>query len=145
MLDLPLLPEGYDFHHLGYATTSMKRERAIFQSLGYNQEGEIFSDPIQGVTGCFMTGPGPRIEFLENLPGSETLSPWIKTGIKLYHFAYWVDCIDSAINWARVQRAKVTVQPVPAVAFDERRICFLMFCNGLMLEFIEKTSNNRKL
>lgn len=135
----PPLPDGYEFHHIGYATKSIARERSQFEALGFRIEGEYFSDPIQGISGCFMVGPGPRVELLENLPGADTLTPWLDAGVKMYHFAYWVDDINQALEWARGQRAKVTVQPVAAIAFGGRRISFVMFRNGLMLEFIEKT------
>lgn len=137
--ELPNVPEGYEFHHLGYATTSIERERAIFEFLGYRIEGASFVDPVQGVAGCFLVGPGPRIELLENLPDARTLAPWIEASIKIYHLAYWVDDIEAAINWARTQRAKLTVKPVPAVAFGGRLISFVMFRNGLLLEFIQRT------
>jgi len=132
------LPEGYEFHHVGYATASLEKERPFFAFLGYRQEGEDFADPVQGVAGCFLVGPGPRIELLENLPGAETLTPWLNAGIKMYHFAYLVADIEGALEWARSQRARVTVAPVAAVAFGGRRISFVMFRNGLMLEFIER-------
>lgn len=141
MLDIPSLPVGYTFHHLGYATTNIARERTLFEFLGYRQEGDIFSDAIQGITGCFMIGSGPRVELLEPLPGSQTLTPWLNAGIKIYHFAYWVNDIEQAIEWTRSQRAKVITQPKPSVAFDLRRICFVMFRNGLLIELIEKGKN----
>ncbi|BCS55003.1 VOC family protein [Geobacter sp. SVR] len=137
MVDLQKLPEGYEFHHVGYATGSIERERQFFEYMGYHQEGELFVDPVQGISGCFLVGPGPRVELLENLPGSVTLTPWIDAGIKMYHFAYLVEDIDSAINWARAKRAKMIVEPVPAVAFGLCRISFVMFPNRMMLEFIE--------
>ena len=137
MFELPVLPQSYEFHHIGCATTSIKRERSLFEFLGYQIEGESFSDTLQGISGCFLTGPGPRIELLENLPGADTLTPWINAGVKMYHFAYWVHDISHAIDWARSRRAKVIVQPLPATAFGGRHISFVMFRNGLMLEFIQ--------
>ena len=139
MVEVPVLPKGYEFHHVGYATASIEPERSVFALLGYRIEGERFVDTLQGVSGCFICGPGPRIELLENLPGADTLSPWINAGVKMYHFAYRVDDISNAIDWARSQRAKVIVQPVPATAFGGRHISFVMFRNGMMLEFIQKT------
>ncbi len=133
------LPKGYEFHHIGYATESIEKERLLFSFLGYQQDGESFSDAVQGVNGTFMTGPGPRIELLENMPGFETLTPWLSAGVKIYHFAYQVDdTLEAALEWALTQRARITVQPVPAVAFGGRRICFVIFRNGFMIEFIEK-------
>jgi methylmalonyl-CoA/ethylmalonyl-CoA epimerase len=128
---------SHEFHHVGYATGNLERDRAFFEGLGYVQEGEDFSDPIQGVKGCFMIGPGPRVELLQNLDGSDTLTPWLQAGIKMYHFAYLVDDLEAALRWARERRGRVTVAPVPAVAFDGRRITFVIFRDGHMLEFIE--------
>ena len=137
MLEQPSMPKDYEFHHVGYATASIEREQSMFMLLGYLMEGEIFADERQGVAGCFMVGPGPRIELLENLPGANTLTPWIDAGIRMYHLAYWVGNIEDAIKWARGHRARVVVQPVPAPAFGGRHIAFVMLRNGLMLEFIQ--------
>ncbi|SAL61395.1 VOC family protein [Caballeronia telluris] len=137
MADLPTVPAGFDFHHVGYATASMAREREFFEFAGYQIEADSFEDPVQGIAGCFLTGPGPRIELLENLPGSRTLTPWLDAGIKIYHFAYCVDDIETALAWARTHRGKVTVPPVPAVAFGGRSISFVMFRTGFMFEFID--------
>lgn len=138
MIDPPDLPAFFEFHHLGYATTSIEMELRFFKGIGYRAEGEPFIDPLQGVSGLFLAGPGPRIELLENTPASKTLTPWIDAGIKIYHFGYFVDDIDAALDWSRQRRGKVSVQPVPSVAFDERRISFVIFRTGLMLEFIER-------
>lgn len=133
-----VLASEHSFHHIGYATVSLEREREFFQSLGYAQEGVEFVDRRQGVRGCFLHGPGPRIELLENLPESVTLTPFLKSGIRMYHLAYLVSDLDEAIDWARKQRGRMTVSPVPAVAFSGRSICFFVFRQGLMVEFIEK-------
>jgi len=130
-------PPGYVFHHIGYATTSIAYELQFLAFLGYRQEGEQFVDQIQGVAGQLLVGQGPRIELLEPLPNSETLAPWLCAGIKMYHLAYEVRCIEQVIEWARSKKAKVIVQPTCAIAFDMRRICFMMFRNRLLAEFIE--------
>lgn len=132
------LPDGFRFHHIGYATASIEKERDVFESLGYRLEGAVFQDPIQGISGCFLAGGGPRVELLENLPGSDRLMPWLNAGVRMYHLAYEVgSTLEDALTWARGCRAKVNVAPVPAVAFRGRRIAFLTFRNGLMIELIE--------
>lgn len=138
MADPTFVPSTFEFHHLGYATTSIIEEQAFFEQLGYRPEGEGFADPLQGVAGRFLVGAGPRIELLENLPGSRTLTPWIDAGVRMYHFGYWVDDVDAALQWARSRRGRVSVQPVPAVAFGGRRIAFVIFRTRMMLEFIER-------
>jgi len=136
--DLCALPKGFEFHHMGYATTSMERERVQFAALGYRQDGPEFIDPVQGVAGCFLCGPGPCIELLENLPDSHTLTPWLNAGVRIYHSAYLVDNLEDANAWIRTMRAKVIASPVPAVAFQGRRICFAMLRNQWTIELIEK-------
>lgn len=142
MVELPKfsthLPSGYEFHHIGYATYSLEKERALFNFLGYKQEGEIFTDAVQGIKGCFLVGAGPRIELLENLPSATTLTPWLDAGTKMYHFAYLVANMQEALNWAKTQRSKIVTSPISAIAFNGRLISFVMFRNNLMLEFIEK-------
>src|SRR5271155_863187 len=105
---MPSMPTGFEFHHIGYATTSIEKEKDLFTHLGYQQEGMAFADPIQGIAGCFLVGLGPRIELLENLPGSSTLNSWLDAGVKIYHFAYMVADIDGALTWVRSLGAKIT-------------------------------------
>lgn len=135
---VPKLRAGHAFHHIGYACTAIARERLVLESLGYVLERAEFSDPAQGVRGVFMVGAGPRVELLENLPGSDTLTPWLNAGIKMYHFAYEVDEIQASLAWARERRGIVKVAPVPAVAFEGRLIAFVFFRNGLLTEFIQR-------
>lgn len=138
MLSIETLSIRHAFHHVGYATASLRRERRFFMRFGYAQEGPEFTDPEQGVLGCFLHGPGPRLELLENLSDSETLTPWLNSGTRMYHLAYEVDDLEAVIVWARNQRGKMISAPVPAVAFEGRRICFFAFREGPMLEFIER-------
>lgn len=140
---LPTLPADWRFHHLGHACKSLATSQAFFEAMGYRLEGEYFSDATQGIRGCFLTGAGPRIELLENLPGSVTLTPWLEAGTRLYHMAYETADLDAALAWARQQRGHVTVQPVAAIAFGGRRIAFVMFRQGTMLEFIEADTGTR--
>lgn len=131
-------PADWVFHHIGYATSSLQKDEPYFQSLGYHREGEPFQDSMQGVAGCFIVGAGPRIELLENLPGSRTLDSWLSSGVRFYHLAYEVPSLDQALCWMRDQRARVTVPPVPSVAFGGRQISFAMLRNSVLIEVIER-------
>lgn len=139
MSDTSLSAPRLEFHHIGYACGDFQTVRAFFERLGYQREGDDFEDPTQGVSGCFMVGVGPRIELLSNLPERSTLTPWIDAGIKMYHLAYLVDDIADAVAWARGCRARVVVSPVPSVAFCGRQIAFVLFRNGQLLEFVERS------
>lgn len=126
-----------EFHHLGYATHSIEFDLKLLENLGYNSVGDTFIDIRQGVRGCFLEGVGPRIELLENLEGHNTLTPWLSSGAKVYHFAYQVNNIYDAIEFLERLRAKVISDPTPSVAFEGRNISFIMLRNKQLIELIE--------
>jgi len=127
-----------DFHHIGVACEDMDRERAAFALLGYMPEGEVFEDPIQGIAGQFLTGPGPRMELVAPLnSASTTLTGILSQRIKLYHMAYVTPDMAQALETLRAQRGKVVSAPQPAVAFGGRAIAFVALPNRLLVELIE--------
>ena len=60
------------FHHLGIATDSLRRDVHGLRRIGLQIRGRGVMDERQGVSGQFLVGGGPRLELLEQLPGSET-------------------------------------------------------------------------
>lgn len=132
-LDYPL-----KFNHLGYATQALEMDLMLFKKLGYKKIGNVFVDNKQGVRGCFLEGIGPRLELLENLKGSDTLTPWLECGIKVYHFAYKVNDILASIDFFKKSRAIVISDPKPSVAFEGKKITFVMLRNKQLIELIEE-------
>jgi methylmalonyl-CoA/ethylmalonyl-CoA epimerase len=130
---------GAEFHHIGIVCRSFESDQQRLESLGYRQEEEDFHDPIQRVYVRFLVGGGPRIELVRADGTSGPLESWLKTGSKIYHMAYFVDCMDSALQEAVLQGSKVLVTPVPAAAFGGRKISFVMMPNMLLIELIQKT------
>lgn len=132
------LGRDFKFHHLGIAAKSLENSTKSLEFMGYVPETAIFEDHTQGVRGQFLvSSSGPRFEVLENLEGSRTLSPWIARGVALYHTAYEVDAFDDVLAEIRSSGGKVLVAPVPAVAFDGRRICFVALASKAIVEIIE--------
>ena len=130
--------QGYDFHHIGYASKSIEKELKIFKLMGFYIEGDFFEDYLQGIRGCFIKGNGPRIELLENLPNSNQLSGLINRGISMYHLAYKVNSIDNSIKELLTKGSKIILNPTPSVAFSGKKIAFVLFKNGLIIELIQK-------
>jgi methylmalonyl-CoA/ethylmalonyl-CoA epimerase len=127
-----------NFHHIGVACKDINKELDSVKFLGYQLAGDFFSDPIQGVRGCFLNGPGPTLELLEDLPGSSTIKPWIDKGIKMYHLAFEATDLNSSIDSFKRNGALLVSVPKPSVAFDGREICFLMLKTRQLIELIEK-------
>jgi len=129
---------GLEFHHIAVACKNIERDFAAFKFLGYAKEGLPFNDPLQGVKGQFIAARGqPKLELLENLPGSNTLTPWLENGNKMYHFAYTVKDIETAAASFAKNRIKL-VSPAKDSVYFGKKICFLMLTNMYMIELIEK-------
>jgi methylmalonyl-CoA/ethylmalonyl-CoA epimerase len=134
---MTFLPPTSRFHHVGVACTDLEAEKAGVRALGYESVGGPFTDRRQGVTGLFLEGIGPRLELLAPLEGSDVLDPWLRSKAKMYHLAYEVDDLADAIGDAKKVGARPLSPPVPAVAFEDRQICFLMLRSMLLVELIE--------
>lgn len=130
-------PSIFRFHHIGVACRRIENEQRGWTALGYVPDGDRFEDPLQGIAGLFMTGPGPRVELLEELPGSDTLTPFLEAGTKMYHQAFEVPDLEKTLAYLQQQRAKALSSPKPAIAFGGRRVVFVMLPTRLIAEFIE--------
>ena len=126
------------FHHVGVACKDLEQETAKLSILGYRAAGKEFLDPLQGVRGRFLSGQFPQLELLVSTGEHGVLDPWLKSNTKLYHLAYLAGDLDVTITQFVKQRAIVVVKPIEAVAFDYRRISFLMLPNMLLIELIEQ-------
>ena len=100
----------------------------------------ISVDERQGIRGRFIVGPGPRLELLVALPGSTVLEPWLRKGVKYYHEAFFVPDLGRGIDELCANGGKVVVEPVPAVAFDNREIAFVMLPNVTLVELVQAPS-----
>ena len=99
------------FHHLGIAErVVLDGDARAYAALGYEPEGSEFVDEIQGVRGLFLIGGGPRLELLEPLPGTDTLAPILRRGVKCYHHGYEVRSLGESLAELRRGGAQVVVR-----------------------------------
>jgi methylmalonyl-CoA/ethylmalonyl-CoA epimerase len=125
------------FHHIGVACEKLGPEIDAHTLLGYHQEGDVFVDPAQRIRGVFMTNGGARVELLEPAGADSPLRPFLQRGQKMYHQAFQTDAIEDEFARLVDAGAIARVAPIPAVAFDGRRIAFLMLRTLLLVELIE--------
>ena len=134
----PIAPlTGFRFHHIGLACRDIEKEAKALRLLGYEIEGQHFMDPLQKIHGCFLVGPGPRMELLAPVDESSPIVSWLNRDIKMYHQAYEVEAIAPALAALSAQHAVVVSRAKPAVAFGRRKVAFLMLPNNLLVEMIE--------
>lgn len=128
---------GFRFHHIGVACRDLEKEAQALRLVGYEIEGQRFLDPLQKIHGCFLVGPGPRMELLAPVDDSSPVMSWLNKDIKMYHQAYEVESMEAALGTLTAQQAVVVSRPKPAIAFGGRKVAFLMFPNRLLVELIE--------
>ena len=132
------------FHHVGVACNpeafTRGTERQNLDLLGYSPEGEEWADEHLGMRGQFMVGGsgGPRVELVAPHGEHSPVESWLRQGTKLYHLAYLAADLRAEIERLQARRAKLMLPPTPAVAFENRRIAFVMLPNLLLIELIEK-------
>ena len=129
------------FHHVGYAVDSIDQYLADFMEPLFApvSVSETFSDPIQQVKVCFVEMQGGTvIELVEPLGPDSPVNDVIgsKRG-GVYHLCYEVDDLDAVLLSFRKKRCMPLGAPVPAVAFDNRRIVFLMTPQRDLIELVE--------
>lgn len=124
-------------HHLGIACRDIELETAAYDVLDYRQESPDFIDPLQGVRGRFLVGPGPRVELLQQLDGSDVLEPWLTRGSCIYHQAFEIGSLDECIRDLERSGAFTVRAPMPATAFAGRPIAFVMLRNLALVELIQ--------
>jgi methylmalonyl-CoA/ethylmalonyl-CoA epimerase len=130
-----------EFHHIGVAVNNLDKSIEIYTDLGYTvKNGLTYFDPIQNVNICFM--------FKENHPLIELISPHNDespiirilnvNGPTPYHTCYEVDSIEDQIIKLKkngfIQISKIQ----SAIAFDGRKICFLINREIGLLELLQK-------
>ncbi len=132
------------FHHVGYAIADIDRYVAEFFLPVFAPRAITakISDPIQQVTVCFAQMQGNTVielvePFGENSPIKSIIGS-SRGGV--YHLCYEVDDLDREIARCRQKRCMPLGRPVPAAAFEGRRIVFLLTPQRDLIEFVEKAN-----
>lgn len=132
----------FKFHHVGIAVNDIDETASLYMAAGYEKTETVF-DPIQNVHICFLSKKG--MPTLELLASNDETSPIYKTlqknGVTPYHCCYEVDDIEDAVSRLRKMRYVATSKPVPAVAIEGRRVCFLFHKKIGLIELVESKTD----
>jgi methylmalonyl-CoA/ethylmalonyl-CoA epimerase len=109
-------PDDPKLHHIGFVVSSIQESAESFiQALGASWDGKITFDPVQKV----------RVSF------------FLERGGGLHHLCYGVEDLDAHLAFCKSVGTIIIRPPVPAVAFDGRRIAWGVSKKKLLLEFLE--------
>jgi len=128
------------FHHIGVATRDLNLAISIYSDLGYElQNKKIHMDHIQRVQIAFMEADNhPLIELLmphgENSPVENILN---KNGATPYHTCYEVQDLQKTIYELQKLKFIPIIKPTPAIAFNNRLICFLYSKTVGLIELLQ--------
>lgn len=131
-------------HHIGVVVRSVKESGALYsEQLGMRALGPAVHDPLQRVIVQFwaLDGNSTPIELIEPAGDDSPVASLLSKGGGLAHLCYEVDNLEGALNEVRQKGGIVISGPVPATAFHERRIAFVLLRGIGVTEFVEKSSS----
>ena len=125
--------------HVGIVVGSLERASAYYISaFGLRLVRERIVDRLQDVELQFLEDDGgTRLELIHPLSENSPVARALKQGGGLNHICYRVEDLESSIQAMVANGAKVVREPLPAVAFDGRRVTFLYTRERELIEFVE--------
>jgi methylmalonyl-CoA/ethylmalonyl-CoA epimerase len=137
-----LRPAGeLKLHHVGFVVSSIQDCAESFAlALGATWNGNIVFDPLQKARVAFFEGRSsadPLIELVEPGEAKSPVSRFLGRGGGLHHLCYEVANLESQLEFCKSVGTIVLRSPVPAAAFDGRRIAWAITRKKLLIEYLE--------
>jgi methylmalonyl-CoA/ethylmalonyl-CoA epimerase len=137
-------PEDLNFKlmHVGVAVSTLEPTTELLSALfGYKVVSGPFDDPIQKVTVNFLAKSAEDVAEIELIAPLAQDSPirsmLAKDGGGAYHLCFETSDIDRALAHAKNNGCIVVSPPVPAVAFQGRRIAWIYTRSRQLFELVE--------
>lgn len=138
-LDFKLLHVGVAVPALGPAAESLAK---LF---GYKLVSGPFDDPIQKVSVEFLAQSSKDTAEIELIAPAAEDSPirsmLAKDGGGAYHLCFETSDIEAAVAHAKALGCIIVSLPVPAVAFEGRRIAWVYTRSRQLFELVEAKTN----
>jgi methylmalonyl-CoA/ethylmalonyl-CoA epimerase len=135
-MDFPL-----SFHHVGFVVAGIAASvEGFVHLLGAKWDGCIYEDPDQRVKVTFLTTRrgDPQIELVEPAGDDSPVLRFLREkGSGLHHVCYEVDDLERSMAEMKARGAMIARRPKPAVAFQGRRIAWILTAEKLLVELLE--------
>jgi methylmalonyl-CoA/ethylmalonyl-CoA epimerase len=138
-------PVDLRFHHVGVVVADMERSAtAYMERFGYEARSGIVHDPLQTAYVQFLSFPGERVflEFVSPDGPQSALTLALKKGGGLNHICYSTSDIGETCLRLRNAGLFLVRPPTQAVAFNGRKIAWLMDKSGILFELLERGPEN---
>jgi methylmalonyl-CoA/ethylmalonyl-CoA epimerase len=128
------------FHHVGIVVENIEQTALRYRELfGIEPVSPAVADSTQRVIVQFLASQADAtsIELIEPLPGESPARRALEKGGGLNHLCFEVADLDEYMRHAQSKGVVCVCPPVPAVAFEGRRIAFLFYKGIGLIEFVE--------
>jgi methylmalonyl-CoA/ethylmalonyl-CoA epimerase len=137
-------PVGLEFKllHVGVAVPSLEPTTELLANLfGYKVVSGPFDDPVQKVAVNFLAASEKdtaEIELIAPLSEDSPIRSMLaKSGGGAYHLCFETSDIDGALTHFKNNGCIIVSSPVPAVAFQGRRIAWIYTPSRQLFEIVE--------
>jgi methylmalonyl-CoA/ethylmalonyl-CoA epimerase len=129
-------------HHMGFVVADIAAAMPAFsKSMAAEWDGKIFEDPLQKAKVAFMTTrPGDaRIELVQPMGDGSPVARFLQErGGGMHHLCYEVADLEAELTAFRSRGAAIASRPKPAVAFNGRRIAWVITAEKFLVELLEE-------
>jgi len=129
-------------HHLGFVVRDIAATMPGFlRSMAAAWDSQIFADPNQKVRVAFLTTRtgDPQVELIEPAGDDSPVLRFLnEKGGGLHHACYEVSDLEQELRDFKSRGALIVKRPKPAVAFQGRRIAWVLTPERLLVELLEK-------
>jgi methylmalonyl-CoA/ethylmalonyl-CoA epimerase len=129
-------------HHVGIVLASIDAEVSSYETtLNLRVVSGPFIDPLQEARVIFLSGGQPAeaaIELVEPTSETSPVASFLKRGGGMHHICYLTKNLEGELARVRALGALIVRPPVPAVAFQGRRIAWVYTRQRLLVELLEE-------
>jgi methylmalonyl-CoA/ethylmalonyl-CoA epimerase len=133
---------GLKLHHFGFVVADIAAGMAGFtRSLAAHWDGRIYDDPLQKVKVAFLTTrPGDaQIELVQPNAEDSPVTRFLREkGGGFHHVCYEVADLEEEMAEMKSRGALIARRPKPAVAFEGRRIAWMLTAEKMLVELLER-------
>ena len=124
------------FHHIGYLVNNFNSAIKNFKKCNYKKKKSIIIDNNLKVKIQFLVNGNNLIELVKPHKNNIGLLSLLRKKNYAYHFAYKVKNLDKTLVRLK-KNFKIIVNPVPAKAFNDKKVAFLKMKNDFIIELIQ--------
>jgi|SRR5271157_382570 len=139
------MPTTFRTHHIGVLVKDVASVLENYvNDLGYEVRSELFHDPVQTAFVQFLALPRDAVllELVAPDGPQSRLANALKKSGGINHICYSVMDMDDSLVALQDRRFVMIHAPQPAVAFNGRRIAWLMNRDHLLVELVEQGGVN---